>query len=211
MRIKEKAYLQLIEIIPISWVKKLKKKFKFKHIAPTDGKTRLNLGCGDKLLQNYINVDVVPSRSECKPDILCDLRKLEFENDFADEILSVHVIEHFYRWEIEDLLTEWKRVLKPGGKIVIECPNIISAAHTILKNRNQLSGIDSQVKESLWVLYGDPQWKDPYMIHRWGYSPESLKKLLEDNGFENVRRRAAFFKQKEPRDMRFEATKPMKG
>ena len=59
---------------------------------------KLNLGCGDKLLEGYINVDLVEDRSGVKPDVNCDLRNLSvFESDYADEILSVHVVEHFWR------------------------------------------------------------------------------------------------------------------
>ena len=68
---------------------------------------KLNLGCGDKILPGYINVDVMESRRGLKPDVICDLHQLTpFENDSADEILSVHVIEHFWRWEVLDVLKE---------------------------------------------------------------------------------------------------------
>ena len=68
---------------------------------------RLNLGCGDKILENYINVDVASERKGKKPDVISDIRKLTFDDNYADEILSVHVIEHFWRWEVSDILKEW--------------------------------------------------------------------------------------------------------
>src|SRR6185295_17614324 len=84
---------------------------------------KLNLGCGDKILPGYVNVDVAESRLDRKPDVVCDLHVLTpFEDGVADEILSVHVIEHFWRWEVVDVLKEWLRVLKPAGLMVIECP-----------------------------------------------------------------------------------------
>ena len=54
----------------------------------------------------------------------------------------------------------------------------------------------------MWVFYGDPAWKDPLMIHRWGYTPESLMDLLRSTGLTEVRQEAAQFKLREPRDMR---------
>ena len=65
---------------------------------------KLNLGCGDKILPGYVNVDVAASRRGLKPDVLCDLHKLtSFEDNTVDEILSVHVVEHFWRWEVARL------------------------------------------------------------------------------------------------------------
>jgi cephalosporin hydroxylase len=50
----------------------------------------------------------------------------------------------------------------------------------------------------MWVFYGDPAWKDPLMIHRWGYTPESLKQLLGEVGLGDVRQEPAQFKLREP-------------
>ena len=164
---------------------------------------RLNLGCGDKILPGYVNVDVVEARAGMKPDVICDLHDLApFADASADEILSVHVVEHFWRWEIRDVMREWARVLKPGGRMIIECPNILSACQTFLENPQQFSREDQNGQRTMWVFYGDPQWKDPLMIHRWGYTPDSLKELLTEVGLSDVRQEPAQFKLREPRDMR---------
>lgn len=189
--------------------KKHKKPKKIAWQPPEDnGDIRLNLGCGDKILEGYINVDYAPSRKGKKPDVIADLRELKFERNFADEILSVHVIEHFYLWEAEELLTHWKSILKPGGAIVLECPNILTAAEMLLKDsvKNALAkGKDGQ--NAMWPLYGDPSWKDPLMCHKWGYTPLSLITLLEQCGYENVRQERAVFKKQDPRDMRIVGNK----
>ena len=173
---------------------------------------RLNLGCGDKILPGYVNVDVVESRAGKKPDVICDLHELvPFADDSADEVLSVHVVEHFWRWEIRDVLREWVRVLKPGGKMIVECPNIQSACQTFLENPVQNAREDQAGQRTMWVFYGDPAWKDPLMIHRWGYTPESLKALLTEVGLVDVAQEPAQFKLREPRDMRITGRKPSAG
>ncbi len=170
---------------------------------------RLNLGCGDKLLKGYTNVDVAPSRRGLRPDVLCDLHDLScFPDGYADEILSVHVVEHFWRWEVSDILREWVRVLKPGGRMIIECPNLVSACEALMADPEAGSEGDARGQRTMWVLYGDPGWRDPLMTHRWGYTPHSLGKLMRDVGLINVRQEPAQFKLREPRDMRLVGEKP---
>jgi SAM-dependent methyltransferase len=169
---------------------------------------KLNLGCGDKILESYINVDIVESRAGRKPDVICDLHKLDlFQDNYADEILSVHVVEHFWQWEVIDILKEWVRVLKPGGKMIIECPNLISAAEEFMKNPDIAAIGGPQGQRSMWVFYGDPQWKDPYMIHRWGYTPKSLAYVMNAAGLVDLKKEPAQFKLREPRDMRITGIK----
>jgi hypothetical protein len=175
--------------------------------APSGAAFRLNLGCGDKILPGYVNVDVVPSRNGTRPDVLCDLRKLSaFATGVADEILSVHVVEHFWRWEVEAILAEWVRVLKPGGRLVIECPNLAAACEALLADPDVGPGPEGN--RSMWVLYGDPAWRDPLMCHCWGYTPQTLARLLHGTGLVDVRQEPAQFKMREPRDMRVAGVKP---
>jgi len=170
---------------------------------------KLNLGCGDKILPGYVNVDVVEARAGMKPDVICDLHDLvPFADASAEEILSVHVVEHFWRWEIRDVLKEWVRVLKPGGRMVVECPNLESACRTFLENPQQNAREDQAGQRTMWVFYGDPKWKDPLMIHRWGYTPESLGALMHEVGLAEVRQEPAQYKLREPRDMRVVGVKP---
>jgi SAM-dependent methyltransferase len=169
---------------------------------------RLNLGCGDKILPGYLNVDVAASRAGKSPEIICDLHALSFDSGSADEILSVHVIEHFWRWDVQGVLREWIRVLKPGGRMILECPNLIAACQEIIRNPASAKGEGRQCQRSMWVLYGDPSWRDPLMVHRWGYTPESLAEIMRQAGLIDVRQEPAQFKLREPRDMRMVGMKP---
>jgi SAM-dependent methyltransferase len=170
---------------------------------------KLNLGCGDKILPGYVNVDVAETRAGKRPDVLCDLHVLKpFESDSADEILAVHVVEHFWRWEVADVLKEWLRVLRPGGRMVLECPNLASACKAFLANPDAGAGPGQGGQRTMWVFYGDPRWRDPLMVHRWGYTPKSLAAMMQEVGLVNIRQEPAQFKLREPRDMRIVGEKP---
>jgi predicted SAM-dependent methyltransferase len=80
---------------------------------------KLNLGCGDKILPGYVNVDVVETRAGKRPDVLCDLHALDpFKSDTAEEILAVHVVEHFWRWGDTRIIPELRRNLLLGTAYV---------------------------------------------------------------------------------------------
>jgi ubiquinone/menaquinone biosynthesis C-methylase UbiE len=169
---------------------------------------KLNLGCGDKILDGYINVDAANERAGKQPDIICDVRNLEnFADNYADEILAVHVVEHFWRWEVVQIIKEWVRVLKPGGKMILECPNLKSACEEFLKDPDLYSGSGQEGQRTMWVFYGDPRWTDPLMVHRWGYTPLSLARIMHEAGLRDLRQEAAQFKLREPRDMRITGIK----
>ncbi len=174
-----------------------------------DAALRLNLGCGDKILPDYVNVDVAATRAGKAPDVLCDLHELApFETASADEVLAVHVVEHFWRWEVVDVLKEWLRVLKPGGRMILECPNLLSACEELLRNPTAGAGPGREGQRTMWVFYGDPAWRDPLMCHRWNYTPQSLGEIMAEAGLVNIRQEPAQFKLREPRDMRVVGEKP---
>jgi len=78
---------------------------------------KLNLGCGGKKLEGYINIDIGP---QFNPDIVGDLCDLsQFEDNSADEIRLDAAYEHIYFQKRADALREWHRVLGPGGKLAI--------------------------------------------------------------------------------------------
>lgn len=162
---------------------------------------RLNIGCGRMVLEGWANCDVqVSPRAPRPPEILCDARQVPLEDGSAEELMALHLIEHFYLWEVGAVLAEWRRLLRAGGKLILELPNLEAAC------RNLLQGAKDQM--SMWPLYGDPSHEDPYMCHRWGYTPATITQLLERNGFVRVRvLPPQTHGRRRNRDMRVEAVK----
>jgi len=87
-----------------------------------DRPLRLHLGCGPKYLPSFINVDANPLR---RIDLWLDLRNpLPFPNGVVEGIYTLETLEHLYPDELDRLLRECRRVLKPGGRIRIGVPHL---------------------------------------------------------------------------------------
>lgn len=77
---------------------------------------RLNIGgggCGP-IGDDWITVDKTEGR-EAFP--------LAYEDESMDEVYASHILEHFPWRQTRDVLKEWVRVLKPGGRIRIAVPD----------------------------------------------------------------------------------------
>jgi hypothetical protein len=83
---------------------------------------KINLGCGEEILNNWINVD---SRNTKKVNLRLDLRQqLPFADNRAQFIFSEHFIEHLtYPKEAFNLLSECYRVLAHRGVLRISSPD----------------------------------------------------------------------------------------
>ena len=97
--------------------------------------------------------------------ILADTEHLPFKSESFDCIYMGELIEHF--WSAQELLNEANRVLKPGGIICLDTPN--------LYNLNRILRFVFRGQDSL----GDPD-------HKIFYTPASLSKLLNSAGFEVI-------------------------
>lgn len=171
---------------------------------------RINFWCGRQVLDGWFNVDAVRHpKAPRDPELLHAFtfasdgaleNPLPLQDGEAEELQAMHALEHVYAWEAPHLLAEWRRLLRPGGLLVLELPDLEHAA------RNLLAGAKDQL--CMWPLYGDPATKDPYMCHRFGYTRRTLAQLLLDNGFDGIVHAAPrTHGARENRDMRVEARK----
>ena len=163
---------------------------------------KLNLGCGSHVLDGYINIDLEDRLGVFVSDIM-NLSN-NFPKESVDEIMMIHVLEHFYYWEAKDLLTQCLAVLKPERDLIIECPDLQQAALHII---NQPIKNTRPKSRAMFMLYGDPKHKNAGMCHKWGYTPQSLTDLLFEVGFCQVSRNTAEYHAKEPLDFRLIAYK----
>ncbi|MFN8379625.1 MAG: glycosyltransferase [Anaerolineae bacterium] len=161
---------------------------------------RLNLGAGSSPIAGYLSVDTDPS---ARPVIAAEIARLPIQAATVDEIIAYHVIEHVNYWEAEAALAEWYRVLRPGGSIAIECPNIERVVRSLGKSADYTKW--SQM--GMWGVYGDPNHRNPFYSHKWGYTPLTLTGMLVRAGFTDVKS-VRPLTHVPARDLRLEARKP---
>lgn len=165
--------------------------------TPESQPVKLDLGAGNKFNEGFIRVGLEPDH-----DVVTDLRKLPFPDDFADEAMAIHIVEHFYLWDVVPTLMEWRRVLKPGGLLVLELPDLYKCCRAFCRD------FGANPRNSLWGIFGDSKHEDPLMLHKWGYTPETLAALMREAGFVKIKSKPPqFHARRMDRDMRLEARK----
>lgn len=165
---------------------------------------KLNLGAGGVNYPGYLSVDLYDKRA----DVLMDITKLDFEENSVTEILGSHVFEHLNPYHVWDTLHAWKRVLKPGGRLILEMPNIEELCKRfVTASKSERYGILNAVYGSVNTTNeGTPdQITSP---HLFGWWPEAMWDYLVGVGFENIVIGPEQIPHPEA-NFRVEATKPL--
>jgi len=129
---------------------------------------RLNVGCGKDIQKNgYINIDVRPLNGV---DIIADLSlcNLPFRKNEVDEIRAIDVLEHFPQQESLKVLIYWVSLLKKGGSIFIQCPDILELYKVFINNPREL----------IRRIYGGQEYLEN--THLAGYTLPILELIFEE-------------------------------
>lgn len=123
---------------------------------------------------DVVRLDIDPRTS---PDVVGDMRDLGDIGPF-DAVACNNALEHLYPHEVHRALTEFRRVLKPNGHVVIQVPDL-----------EGVSATDEMIPEigmsGLHLIYGDPARLEefPYMAHHSGFVEDTLRQCMEGAGF----------------------------
>lgn len=147
----------------------------------------LNLGCGRDVRDNFINIDLFSDDARV---VGMDIRHLDLPDNSADGIIASDVLEHFSHREVDAVLKEWARVLKPGGELVVRCPSLR------LQVKAYMAGAwDADVAS--YMIFGGQT--NPGDYHCIGFDEHSIRKHLAQAGLE-----VAFFEEVDtPQDRGF--------
>lgn len=136
---------------------------------------KLHLGCFNKKIHGFVNVDIRP---DVNPDLVDDVFKLEKVLPNSIELIyCCHVLEHATRAGSLEALERWHEVLKPGGILRLSVPDLEAtfAAYFYHKDLRLLQN----------MLYGSQ--KHPYDFHYTGWDFKTMKEDLESVGFVDIR------------------------
>lgn len=145
---------------------------------------KLHLACGHDYNEDYINVDLyAPPDAKC--DVRFDVQKLPYPDNSVDEIKAFHIIEHFHFFEVKDLLNEWYRVLKPGGRLYLETPDFLETCRSFVEGSPVMP-----IEEWRVLLYGHffaHPWV-PGQTHKFLFTENQLRTNLTWAGFKTINR-----------------------
>ena len=140
--------------------------------------TKINMGCGWRNFgEGWKHID---SGDYDHLDSFSITNLGEYKDNSVDLIYASHVVEYFDREEVEDLLREWYRVLKPGGVLRVAVPNFQKISHLYSTGEYNLDYF-------VGLLYGKMSMADATIYHKTVYDFESLAKVFEAAGFKDSR------------------------
>lgn len=143
---------------------------------------KLHLGCGHRYIPGFVHVDLYDLLHVDYKSGIDDLSVLD--DGAASLIYSSHSFEYFDRTEAVGVLKEWYRVLAPGGVLRLAVPDF-DALIRVYRESGSLDRI-------LGPLYGrmeiESQNGNEMLYHKTTYNFDSLKELLEENGFKKTHR-----------------------
>jgi glycosyltransferase involved in cell wall biosynthesis len=132
----------------------------------------LNLGCGKDVRDGFINIDLF---SDDPRVVFMDIRNLSFPDNSADIILASDILEHFSHREINHILKEWSRVLKPNGELIIRSPSLK------LQTKAYLEGKWNADIASYMIFGGQT---NPGDYHCVAFDKDSIQTYLKNAGLE---------------------------
>lgn len=142
---------------------------------------RLSIG-GEFRRDGWVTVNADPN---CQVDIIAAVPPLpkEVMEVRWNEVEALHTIEHVYKWEAEEIVAEVYKILDDGGQFIVELPDI-SYCMKVFLGMIQAPPRGKEHQFDLWGIYGDWNHRNPWYMHKHGYTPQSLTDLFVGGGFD---------------------------
>lgn len=164
-------------------------------------KVLLHVGCGTAPAHRMpdvfkgsdwteVRLDIDPG---VNPDIVADVADMNVvRSGTVDAVWSSHNLEHLETHAVPAALQEMRRVLKPGGFLLLHMPDLMRLAELVVDGKLETVMYDSPAGPitPLDMLFGHGRSLENgnhYMAHRTGFTQERLGNLLLEAGFAEAR------------------------
>ena len=139
---------------------------------------KVNIGCAKRNFgSDWYHIDA----SKYEHIHSHDIENLPFKDNSVDLLYASHVLGYFDNIEVNDLLKKWHSVLKSGGILRLAVPNFKNYCKMYYENK-------ITIEQCLGPIFGKWYINDETIIyHKTTYDEKSLKNLLENNGFKNIK------------------------
>lgn len=142
---------------------------------------KLHLGCGQRYLEGYVNIDYPPSSHTVQEgsiaDLHADILTLRYAHETIEEIRLHHVFEHFPRPVACALLSCWHFWMKPKGILHIEVPDFQKTGRVLL---NPFASFNKKAIAERHI-FGSHE--AGWAVHCEGYTISMMKKMISCYGF----------------------------
>jgi len=150
--------------------------------APKKPPLKLEYGAGPHPTGGYTSVDV------CEANIQLATSEAVYKPvckpGEASEILSIHFIEHFVRYDVRRLVEMWFAMLKPGGLLITCFPDMSMMSMQEIDRRLCLG--KRPLLEHVFGAITAPALQELYR-HKSFWTTSEFRGLLFDVGFSSVR------------------------
>jgi len=174
-------------------VRRPEQKF-LRQYLQTPGIKKLHIGCGDHLIEGWLNCDLLDDWQIVSgvPIYPLDATKpFPFANDTFDAVFTEHMFEHISYDEGEQMLAECIRILKPGHFIRIATPDLKFLVDLYATNKSDLQKQYIRWISDKWLNGRDAV---AFVInnffqnwgHRFIYDEATLGRSMIDAGFVDV-------------------------
>lgn len=170
---------------------------------------KLNLGCGPRALNGFVNVDKYYTEEELKEinpqvkrgDFLqADILKLPLPDSSVKYIETIDMIEHLKMQSVVPALKEWFRVLEPEGELMVLTIDFTGLAKHWIKNIGERDFNLQKYVEWSEVIYGTQA--DDGQYHKTPFTKEFMELCLRLAGFTKYEVRIVPRGQKAPPEYR---------
>jgi len=148
---------------------------------------RVEIGSGFDPSPGYIHVDFDTRAPHV--EYFSSGARLPFQDDWAEEILAIHVLEHVHPKHLFDTLAEWRRVLAPGGLLRVHVPDSRALMESYLAASSDHKW---SLMGGLLGMYANADIRRPEQLekppdHKILFDRALLTEVLSEAGFVDVR------------------------